>query len=328
MRKTADMFRLTAAAAGALALLAVPTAHAAAINWSSIAGTEVDLFYPGQASWEWALTPSAMSGADDFRNGKDCSVCHIGEEAAMGSQIVTGAPRKFKTGEKPALEPTPIPGKPGSITATVKLANDGTNLYVHLDFDEGMQPDAHQDPAVATRVTVMFDDGKVVEANRAGCFAACHNDLTGMPDAHGATRTMYLPKSRAKLTAQGGGDDLVAPDQLAKLQADGYQLEFWQAQLNSGQPAKAATQLVLAKREAAASNIVTAEATQAGSIWSVTISRPLKAQAPFASLAPGDGYRIAFAIHAGHTAHRFHYVSYERTLKLTSNSAEFVEPKK
>ena len=43
----------------------------------------------------------------------------------------------------------------------MKLANDGTNLYVHLDFDEGAQPDANQDPAVATRVTVMFDDGKV-----------------------------------------------------------------------------------------------------------------------------------------------------------------------
>ena len=71
------------------------------------------LFYPGQASWEWALTPSDMSGADDFRKGKDCAICHIGEEATMGPQIVTGKPRMFKTGEKPSIEPTPIPGKPG-----------------------------------------------------------------------------------------------------------------------------------------------------------------------------------------------------------------------
>ena len=67
----------------------------------------------------------------------------------------------FKTGEKPPIEPTPIAGKPGAIAATVKLANDGTNLYVHLEFNEGAQPDARQDPAYATKVTVMFDDGKV-----------------------------------------------------------------------------------------------------------------------------------------------------------------------
>lgn len=324
MRLTADMLRATAAAAGLLALLAAPGAQAA-IDWSGIPGTEVVLFYPGQSSWEWALTPSAMSGAEDFRKGKPCSACHVGEEETMGAQIVTGKPRKFMSGEQPAIEPTVIPGKPGSITATVKFANDGTNLYVHLDFDEGAQPDSHQDPAADTRVTVMFDDGKVPEANRGGCFAACHNDSTGMPDAHGAKRTMYLPKSRATLTEQGGGDNLVPPDQLAKLQADGYQLEYWQALLNPGQPAKAATELVLAKREAAASNIVEAQATQTGSNWSVTISRPLKAPAPFASLAPGGDYHIAFAIHAGHTADRFHYVSFERTLKLTGNSAELVE---
>lgn len=317
-----------AAVAGVLGLLAAPGAHAANINWSSIQGKQVVLFYPGQASWEWVLTPTDMSGADDFRKGKDCAVCHIGEEATMGPQIVTGKPRVFKTGEKPSIEPTPIAGKPGAITATVKLANDGTNLYVHLDFDEGQQPDAKQDPAVATKVTVMFDDGKVPEANRAGCFAACHDDLTGMPSAQGATRTMYLPHSRIKLTRQGGGDNLVPPDQLAKLQSEGYQLEYWQAQLNPGQPAKAATEVVLAKREVASKNIVTADATQSGTTWSVTISRPLKADAPLTTLAPGAAYHMAFAIHAGHTAHRFHYVSYERALTITADGAELVEPKK
>ena len=304
-------------------LFGVP-AHAA-INWASVPGKEVMLFYPGQSSWEWALTPSDMSGAEDFRKGKDCAACHIGEEKDMGPQIVTGKPRSFKTGEKPSIEPTPIPGKPGTIPATVKFANDGTNLYVHLEFSEGAQPDAKQSP-VATRVTVMFDDGKVPEANRGGCWAACHDDLTGMPSAGGATRTMYLPRTRAKLSRQGGGDTL-ATDKLGQLKADGYQLEYWQAQLNPGQPAKAAGEIVFDKRAEAGANIVSAEAAQSGGTWSVTIGRPLNAAAPFSAIAPGATYHVAFAIHAGHTAHRFHYVSYERSLVLNSGNADFVAVK-
>jgi hypothetical protein len=313
--------------AGLGALLGGTPVHAAGINWSSVPGKEVELFYPGQSSWEWALTASDMSGADDFRKGKDCSTCHVGEEKDMGPQIVTGKPRVFKTGEKPSIEPTPIPGKPGAFPATVKVANDGTNLYVHLEFNAGTQPDAHQDPANDTKVTVMFDNGKVPEASRGGCWAACHDDLTDMPSASGATRTMYLPKTHAKLTRHGAGDTLVAADQLAKLKADGYQLEYWQALLNPGQPAKPVTEIVFDKRETVSPGIVTAEATQSGGVWSVTISRPLNAAAPYSSITAGTTYHIAIAIHSGHTAHRFHYVSYERSLVLNSGNADLVAVK-
>jgi Ethylbenzene dehydrogenase len=318
--------RLTSFAAAAAALFAIPAAHAAGINWASVPGKPVVLFYPGQSSWEWALSPGEMSGSDDFRKGKDCATCHIGEEKDMGPQIVTGQPRTFKTGVKPPIEPTPIPGKPGAINATVKVANDGTNLYVHLDFAEGAQPDARQDPNYATKVTVMFNNGHVPEANRGGCFAACHDDSTGMPSAGGAQRQMYLPKSRAKLTRQGGGDAMAGADQVAQLKANGYQLEFWQALLNPGQPAKPGAEVVLDKRQPV-SEPVTADATYAGGTWSVTIARPLNAPAPFTAIAPGGTYYLAFAIHSGHTAHRFHYLSYERTMALNSGNADLVAVK-
>jgi cytochrome c-type protein NapC len=241
----------------------------------------------------------------------------------MGPQIVTGAPRVFKTGEKPSIEPTPIAGKPGAFPATVKVANDGTSLFVHIEFKPGNQPNSGQDPA-DTKVTVMFNNGKVAEANRGGCWAACHDDQTAMPSAAGAQRTMYLPKSRAKLTRQGGGDALVAPDALAKLKSDGYQLEYWQAVLNPGQPARASTQLVLDQRAEQKPGIATAEATNSGGGWSVTISRPLAASAPYSAITAGTKYYLAFAIHSGHTAHRFHYVSYERSFVLDSGSADLV----
>jgi cytochrome c-type protein NapC len=319
------------AAAGFVAFLS-PTLLAsipayAAINWASVPGKEVVLFYPGQSSWEWALSPSEMSGAEDFRKGKDCATCHIGEEKTMGPQIIAGTPRVFKTGEKPSIEPVAMPGKPGAVVATVKTANDGTDLYVHIEFSEGAQPDAHQDAAYATKVSVMFNDGKVPEANRGGCWAACHDDSAGMPSAAGSNRTMYLPKTHAKLSRQGGGDTLAAPEKLAQLKADGYQLEYWQAALNPGQPAKASTQLVFDKRETAATNIVAAEATQSGGVWSVTLHRPLAAAAPFSAIAPGNTYYLAFAIHSGHTAQRFHYVSYERSFVLNEGKADLVAAK-
>src|ERR1035437_7075024 len=76
--------------AGLGALLGAAPAHAAGINWSSVPGKEVVLFYPGQSSREWALTNADMSGADDSKKGKDCAPCHIGEEKDLGPQIVTG----------------------------------------------------------------------------------------------------------------------------------------------------------------------------------------------------------------------------------------------
>ena len=325
------MFRFArplAVLTGVAARAALTPARAAGIDWGSVPGKDIVLFYPGQASWEWALTASDMSGADDFRKGKNCDACHIGEEKDMGPQIVTGKPRVFKTGEKPSLEPTPIPGKPGAIPATVKFANDGTSLFVHVEFTEGAQPDAKQDPAFATKVTVMFNDGKVPEANRGGCFAACHDDATGMASAAGAIRTKYLPKTHAKLTRQGAGDALKPADELAKLKADGYFLEYWQARLNPGQPAQAANGSIFDKREQTSPTVVAAEATSTGGKWSVTLSRKLEAGATFKSFSGPGPYFVAVAIHAGHTAHRFHYVSFERSLAIGSGNADFVAVKK
>lgn len=305
-----------------------PQARAAGIDWASVPGRNIVLFYPGQSSWEWALTPSDMSGADDFRKGKNCDACHIGEEKDMGPQIVTGKPRVFKTGERASIEPTPIAGKPGTIPATVKFANDGTTLYAHVEFAEGAQPDARQDPQFATKVTVMFIDAKVPEATRGGCFSTCHDDAAGMASAGGASRTKYLPRTRARLTRQGGGDALKPADELAKLKADGYFLEYWQARLNPGQPAQAANGTVFDKREQSSPTVVSAEATFAAGTWSVTLSRKLDAGPQYKSFTGPGPYYVGVAIHAGHTAHRFHYVAFERSLSINAGNTDFVAVKK
>jgi Ethylbenzene dehydrogenase len=314
--------------AGLTGLLAAPGARAAGIDWGSVPGKEVVLFYPGQASWEWSLTPDDMSGATKFRQeGKSCAECHDGEEKGMGEHLVTGKPRLFKTVEKPSIEPAPIAGKPGSITATVKFANDGTNLYVHLDVKDGNQPDARQDPAVATRVTVMFSKALASDVARGGCFAACHDDMTAMPSANGAARSHYLAATHAKLTRQGAGDALKPAADLAKLKADGYFLEDWQARINPGQAAKPAGYVIFAKRDEA-SLPITAEGSSANGITSVTLSSKLAPGGEFIGFAPGTTYRVAFAVHDGHTAGRFHYISLERTLVIDSGTADFIAVKK
>jgi cytochrome c-type protein NapC len=309
-------------------LCAAPAARAAGIDWASVPGKDVVLFYPGQSAWEWALTPDSMSGATKFmREGKSCVDCHDGEEKTMGDHLVSGKPRVFKDGTKPSIEPTPIAGKPGWIGATVKFANDGTNLYVHLDVKTGNQPNAGQDAAADTKVTVMFSAAKTPDVLRAGCFAACHNDMTGMPDANGAARTHYLGATHAKLSLQGGGDALKPDADLSKLKAANYFLEDWQAKLNPGRPAQAASYVVFAKRDPATVPL-TAQASYAGGIWSVTLSSKLAPGGGLIDFATGTTYAVSFAVHAGHTDGRFHYVSLEKTLVIDSGNADFVAVKK
>lgn len=308
----------TAAFVVAAVVLSTPAAVAAPPDWASVPGKEVVLFYPGQAAWEWVLTAGDHSGATKFREGKNCFECHKGEEKTMGSLLVSGK----------KVEPTPIAGKPGFVVATVKFANDGAQLYVHLDFAEGTQPDAKMDSAFATKVTMMIDDGKVPEAKRAGCWGTCHDDAAKMTSAGSADRTKYLGRSRAKLSRQGGGDDLKAADDIAKMKADGQFLEFWQARLNAGAKSEAHAFAVLEKRAEITPNAVAADASFANGAWSVTLSRKLSAGAPYKDVAAGKSYMVGFAIHAGHTAQRFHYVSFEHSLVLDQGTADFVAAKK
>jgi hypothetical protein len=302
----------SAAVVGLLAVLGV--APAGAVDWAGVPGKEIVLFYPGQSAWEWVLTESSHSGGPKFRDGKNCTECHKGEEKTMGSLLVSGKKN----------EPTPIAGKPGFIVATIKFAHDADKLYVHLDFAEGAQPDVKMDPATATKVTMMLNDGKVAEATRAGCWGTCHDDLATMPSAAGSERTKYLARSRVKVTRSGGGDQLKPSDEMAKLRADGQYLEYWQARLNPGAPATAIDGTILEKRQENSPASVAAEATSANGTWSVTLSRKMTLGGMHKDIAAGKSYSVGFAIHSGHAARRFHYVSFGYSLVIDQGSADFV----
>lgn len=300
-----------------LSLLLTAPAQAA-VDWSKVQGKEVVLLYPGQTSWEWNLTDADHSAATKFKQGQNCAQCHRGEEKRQGDLMVSGK----------KAEPSPIASFPGYVVSTVKFAYDDQNLYIHLDFKEPASPDAKMDAKYATKVAVILNDAGVPEGVRAGCWASCHEDSASMPTApQGVDRTHYLMKTRVKMSRQGGGDAIKGADDLAKLTETGYAQEWWQARLNPGAKAEAAGGVIFDTRQEVKASPIQAEATQSGGVWSVTLSRPLNAPAPFHPISTGKIYSIGFGIHLGHSAKRFHHTSYEFTFALGDGQADFVAAK-
>jgi cytochrome c-type protein NapC len=292
-----------------------------AIDWNGVAEVEIPLLYPGQSSWEWNLTQDDHSGAKKFRGGKDCKACHKGEEQEIGEKIVTGK----------KLEPSPIPGKLGSFTLKVKTAHDGDRLYVRMAW-QGGKPGAGKkmDADYAARVTLMLDDGSVKEATRAGCWGSCHDDAVGMASAPaGKEITKYLGASRAKVTRQGGGEHLKLPAEIEQLLTQGTFIEYWQARLNPGQPARPADGYILEKRHEQTPPVVGAETTFSNGQWVVVLSRALKVgKTGYKDLVPGKTYTVGFAVHDDYANHRFHHVSFEHTLVLDQGKADLVAMKR
>jgi len=301
-------------AACAFGMIAQP---ALAIDWDNIQGADMTLFYPGQASWEWVLTGSSHSGATKFRQGRNCRGCHQGEEADMGNLIVSGK----------KLEPDPIPNKRGFIPLNVKAAHDGDRLYIRLQWSEQAQDGIPvMDKDWESRVTMMFDDGSVIEATRAACWGACHDDAHQMASDPGDVDIKkYLARSRVKITRHGGGMDMKPEADLAEMRDKGIFLEYWQARLNQGSPAVAHRGHILETREDAVTDDVTAEAEYSEGQWTVVLSGPLAGTGPYSkTFEPGKTYHVGFAIHDAHADRRFHHVSFEHTLVLDQGEADIV----
>lgn len=306
-----------AAFLGGTALICLAAPPALAVDWDAVAGREIVFFYPGQASWEWVLTQADHSGGPKFREGKLCVACHEGEQADIGALIVSG--------EK--VEPTPIAGKRGSFPVTVKTARDAERFYVRLEWAPQRLPDApRMDPDYEIKVTMMIDDGAVVEATRAGCWGACHSDANGMAHAsEDADITKYLARSRTRLTRRGGGLNLKPAEELAALAGQGMFLEYWQARLNAGAEPVAVGGHILEARTEHEDSAVAAVAEYGSDRQTVILSRPLTPGGAFEkALDPGKTYALGFAIHEAYAAHRFHHVSFGYSLRLDGGEADFI----
>ena len=321
-----ELFRRPAWALAVSVAVALSAAPAGAVDWGAVKGKDVTMFYPGQASFEWALTTDPAAQHDGAvklkKDGKNCMGCHTNEEKKKGDAIVVG--KSLQTGPL-MLEPHPIPGKAPLVTANIKFAHDATNLYVRIEFTDPPAAGPKQDADNAAKFTMILGDKTVPEFTRFGCFATCHDNLSSMPSGETSDTTKYLYKTRAKMGRQGGAD-LKGADDLAKLKADGYQLEYWQAKLNPGKPAVGADGFIFDKRIASATPAVTAEGTFENGKAVVILTRKLAAPAPYKAIEAGKTYTVGFAIHGGYAAKRYHWVSLEHTLVLDKGEADFVAP--
>ena len=94
-------------------------ADPAKIDWGKVATYNVDLFYPGQSSYEWLRSDEHKGASKETLRGDSCVSCHDEQDAEkdMGNKIVKGG----------RLEPTPVKGKNGDRKCGYTESHDASN---------------------------------------------------------------------------------------------------------------------------------------------------------------------------------------------------------
>ncbi len=303
-----------------LALVTLAPLSAQAIDWSSVpVSKKMVLLYPAQTSFEWSLTPKDHSAAQKFKEGKNCQACHIDEEEKYGVPLASGL----------RWEPTPIPGKRGAVPLQLQFAHDDKNFYVRAQWkDSGPSDNPKMDEEFPVKLSLLIDDGTVSYFTRAGCWAVCHDDQTGMASAKDAEREKYLAHSRTKIRRSGGGDNLKSQADLDKMLSEDQYLELWQARLKPGEPPVVVDGYILEERHENPQPAVSAESTFENGTWTAVMSRPLTGAGPHhKDIVPGKTYTIGLSLHEDFAGGRFHQVSWEFSLALDGGQADFVADK-
>jgi hypothetical protein len=287
-----------------------------AVDWDEVDGRSIPMFQPGQGSWEWLLIPANHgAGARRMREGRTCLSCHEGEERTIGQRIGSGQ----------VLEPEPMEGMPGTIDVDLKVTRDDDDLHLRLSWAALTAAPRAGDAEVPARVTLMLGSEALSVASIAACWASCHSDLQGMSDPHAEQLTKYLPNSRTRMTATGGGDDLRTDAQLVEELAAGRYLEYWQAKLDENGVHEQVDGYFLDERHKNDSPEFTAHARRDGDQWVVEMSRPLESPGgPRLTIEPGVSYTLAIAVHDNYATHRHHYVSFPLQMVLDSGEADLI----
>ncbi len=306
----------TAIAAVAAIGLAAQPVHA--VDWGGVDTHSIFVFHPGQASWEWVLTPGdhRRRAVERFRDeGRNCQYCHRHEMDLLAV---------IATGDGDAPEPYPFDHRPGVVDLDVQASHDGERMYWRFSWDAQSDGGDPMDADHPARVTVFFASDAVREATRAGCWGACHDDQRGMEsDTDALDLTMYLAASRTQITRSGGGENYRSDSELAELISDGHFLEYWQARLTADGGVLPVDGYILERRHESDSPAVEVELEEDGDRRVVTISRALAGDADTRiDLESGNTYHGGFALHEGGTKGRFHYVSMEYSFSIDSDQGD------
>ena len=271
-------------------------AAAWALDWNKATPAEVQLFYPGQMSWEKVLTASEHKGATKFRAGETCKSCHADEQVEMGAS--RAELEKF-TGRS-------------ALAVQLKAAVEGGALHLQLSGPaaEGKVPS----------VALMLGNDALKSTAQAGCWAACHDDAPGMASDSGQKLGKYLSRSRSRNTPTGGGDSVRPQAELDAALAAGEFLEVLEIEA-SGNGERGYVLDKLHVKEVAGSASMRVD----GGRWVAEIQRPLQALASGEiALEAGKVYHVGIALHDPGSEGRHHLVSLEKSLAIGSGSADIV----
>lgn len=235
------------------------------IDWSKIPSKSITLFYPGQSTYDWLLSPEHKKGDKQVAQGRACLTCHEGDEKDLGNKLVKGG----------GIGSAPIAGKNGTIDVAAQAAHDTEYVYFRFQWKSNMQREGRMhdyvrfdgkqwkwyghdrnDKAVRSgeqpalyedRFAIMVDDGKVPGFAQQGCWLTCHNGMRDAPNVATADAVKkhpifgdagwkeneirkYLKSTRTDAAASW--DKTKSKEEIAKLKAEGGFLDLMQWRVN------------------------------------------------------------------------------------------------
>lgn len=310
----------------------------AAPDWSQVPVKEIPLFYPGPTGLEWVMAKADHTGSHKIKTqNQSCFDCHEYDADKIGDDIVEGK----KVGKaRQVIDAKVPPGKRGSFPLKVQATHDDTKLYLRFEWEaEPPAAGAKADPENEIKLTVMFDNNQVEGSRLNGCWATCHMDLRGMPEASDKAKkhpgakalgwndgvTKYLGESRRSVEfdkkPRGGWNKLRSDKEIAAALKSGKFLDLMQY----GSKGQAIDGYVLESRHmGGGKSLLNATGKRDGNKWIVSFERLLAGTGSGDhTIVPGQPLTFGFAIHENHSNARFHHVSLGYTLGLDDATSFF-----
>lgn len=333
--------KLIVLSAIALFLIVLPLpVEAGEIKWGDVGTTDIVLFYPGAASWEFLTSDDHRLGGRDIKKlRKDCRHCHLsdaGELDLKADEIASGT-IKMKRSHS-AFEPEPVPGKKGTMAADVKAAYDKDYLYIMVGWAaKGTGWRQTKGPgSVPDRVSVQLNSVDK-HFGKYGCFITCHNDLNTMPGSPSkkevAANPYYgkLGRDDVRLYAfytRGQWSENKGQAELNALLKERGRIDLRSVALEGGR-AEAFDGWVFDDRGWEKGK----DAGEATGSWkdgrySVVFKVRLGSTDPFdVKLSEGEVLNAGFAIHADGVEKRKHYVSFPYSIGVGVGGADITAVK-
>ncbi|MFV8819618.1 cytochrome c3 family protein [Haliea sp. E17] len=260
---------------------------------TAVASKTVHLFFPGQSDSEWLL--GKHPGSQPLRHGASCQQCHRGEEARMGASLAGDF-------------------QPATRDVRVSVSRASGSLRVELDW---------QGPADDADIALLWGDDNTPTIQRAGCFAACHSDMSGMSRDRGEERGKYLLGALAQQRAIGRPALFKDADELQAMRDAGQFGELWRVQLANGSATSVQTAVLLTPPAWNSSSALSGSASYRDGRWRVSLSRPMAGGDGLKPLLQDGTYTFGIALHGKDNPGGRHWISLPQTLGFQGDDSDF-----